>query len=160
MDSSTNLSWTLLKFTNCVHHRFILLIALNPRTLPRDLSTSGIKERKTRFERNSIVEDKDAGNGSGKGSGRETWESSCGRACNHELVSWETSRSSRFVSFRFVSFRQTEPSTKTDFVFVSAKVKTVRNRIVRGGPTNRERLSLMVIPFFLLFRWVFATNKM
>lgn len=54
------------------------------------------------------------------------------------------------VSFRFVSFHQTEPSTKTDFVFVSAKVKTVRNRIVRGGPTNRERLSL--IPFFLLFR--------
>lgn len=154
MDSSTNLFWTLLKFTNCVHHRFILLIALNPRTLPRDLSTSGIKERKTRFERNSIVEDKDAGNGSGKGSGRETWESSCGRACNHELVSWETSRSSRFVSFRFVSSNRTVDKNRFRLCFSESENRAKPNRS-RGA--NEPRV-VILDSFFSSFSMSFC-NK-
>lgn len=122
---------------------YSLLIALNPRTLLRDLSTSGIKERKTRFERNSIVEDKDAGNGSGKGSGRETWESSCGRACNHELVSWETSRSSRFVSFRFVKPNRRQKPISSLF---QRKWKPCETESFAGGQRTESGY-----PWFLFF---------
>lgn len=107
------------------------------------------------FREDSIVEEGDkAGNGS-EGSGRETWESSCGRACNH-LVSIVFAVFVRNEAI-LVSFRQTEPSTKTDSLcFSESENRAKPNRSWGGGPTNRESLSFVVVPLFFCGRWVFV----
>lgn len=108
------------------------------------------------FREDSIVEEGDkAGNGS-EGSGRETWESSCGRACNH-LVSIVFAVFVRNEAI-LVSFRQTEPSTKTDSLcFSESENRAKPNRSWRGGPTNRESLSFVVVPLFFLRSMSFCT---
>lgn len=120
------------------------LLIVKFRTLPGDLSTSGIKERKTRGEfreefycRGGIRQETGA-----RGIGSRNVRIFLWTSVQPRLHRVREKRSDpRFVS----SNRAVD---KNSIRFVSAKVKIVRNRIVRGGPTNRDRLSLMVVPFF------------
>lgn len=108
------------------------------------------------FREDSIVEEGDkAGNGS-EGSGRETWESSCGRACNH-LVSIVFAVFVRNEAI-LVSFRQTEPSTKTDSLcFSESENRAKPNRSWGGGANEPRELILRGGPPFFLRSMSFCT---